>query len=390
MNAMSSENRNRIYGLDFLRAIAISAVVIYHLPRSPADLFFRAISHFGYWGVDLFFVLSGFLIGSQFFKQISSEADSSLKTFYLRRFFRTLPVYFIFLCIMMFYWGVDNFFEKMDWRYILFLQNFGGLYELTHTWSLCIEEHFYLFFPIIGLFVFRKLNFKTGIFVFASIVFAGIVARLFIWNIYRPDLVFTNNIHKSYDIFYNNIMYPSYNHLDGLSLGVLLGFIKVKNKALWNQLLENPNTKLIFGTLFCGVAAMLSLQKVSWYSVGFAIPSLAIGFSLFLLSSLNKKSLINKIEIPGIGILALISYSMYMIHPLALEVAKKISGKLEIAPISITGITLNLVVILAFSTLLYILVEKPFLLLRDRIFVSSKITNSKDEKKLKDEFLRPA
>jgi peptidoglycan/LPS O-acetylase OafA/YrhL len=84
--------KKRHYGLDLIRVMAIVSVILYHFPHNPENLVLRAISHYGYLGVDIFFVLSGFLIGGQVFSRLSKGSTISLREFFSRRFYRTLPL----------------------------------------------------------------------------------------------------------------------------------------------------------------------------------------------------------------------------------------------------------------------------------------------------------
>src|ERR1700744_6562970 len=150
---------NRFSGLDHLRALAIIIVFVYHYNMfgHPAGLY----EYFGSWGwtgVDLFFVLSGYLIGGQLFAKIARDQPIRYSEFYFKRALRILPAYFVVLAL---YVEIPAFKERSQlpplWRMITFTQNFG--LDLTkegafsHAWSLCIEEQFYLVLPllIIGL-----------------------------------------------------------------------------------------------------------------------------------------------------------------------------------------------------------------------------------------------
>jgi peptidoglycan/LPS O-acetylase OafA/YrhL len=147
---------DRLHGLDHLRTLAITLVFLFHykilvggFPDRIADLI-----QFGWTGVDLFFVLSGFLIASQLFAILQKGQKISLKTFFLKRFFRIMPLFGVVLGI---YFCFPAFREKEAlpplWKFLTFTQNFGlNLKDngtFSHAWSLCVEEHFYLIFPII-------------------------------------------------------------------------------------------------------------------------------------------------------------------------------------------------------------------------------------------------
>jgi len=152
------ENINRSFGLDLIRALAVSLVLLAH--------FAKTVELLGFWGVELFFALSGFLIGKILwisFSQSEHWSFSHLKNFWLRRWWRTLPNYYLFLVISLVYQYNSNdlpSFEKLSdffWFGQNLLSRYGGFYGVS--WSLCIEEWFYLIFPLI-LFTLYKFGFK--------------------------------------------------------------------------------------------------------------------------------------------------------------------------------------------------------------------------------------
>jgi len=152
----------RILALDGVRGIAVLGVIVAHglspiQTESPWADFLKALLSFGTYGVDLFFVLSGFLITGILLK--NHGAGNLLKVFWIRRIARIMPLYVAFLVIM---YSVCAFFipENMPkvpgWAYFFYLQNFflaGGAapssFGFDITWSLVIEEHFYLLFPFL-------------------------------------------------------------------------------------------------------------------------------------------------------------------------------------------------------------------------------------------------
>lgn len=159
-------NKDRILGLDILRCLAIVMVLIEHGMSLLKPIFdwldFMKLA--GYWGVELFFVLSGFLIGGILLKLYDSEQAFDKKVllaFWKRRWLRTLPNYYLILILNVgfLYWnsaanGVDYY------KYFFFAQNINTPHPLffVEAWSLAIEEWFYLLFPII-LFLIAKIFF---------------------------------------------------------------------------------------------------------------------------------------------------------------------------------------------------------------------------------------
>ena len=189
--------------IDGLRALAVGVVILYH---SKHSFFGRDFFSGGFIGVDIFFVISGYLISSLIFKELLATGNFSFKLFYERRIRRILPALFtvIIACIpfaWMFILPLDLIdFSKSAISSILFSSNiffhFSGLEygsqdsllrPLLHTWSLSVEEQFYILFPIIFLFFF--INFKK--FLSRFIIF-GIIASLVIAEITSKNFISLN------------------------------------------------------------------------------------------------------------------------------------------------------------------------------------------------------
>src|SRR5258706_8629295 len=142
---MQSRNQN----LDLLRAIAILMVVIFHVVQHwPTPLpRLAAVTQYGATGVDLFFILSGWLIGGLLWRERSEFGNLQIWRFMGRRALRTMPPYLVALFI---YFIGAYFIRKdpFDFGYLVFIQNYYECILLFKvSWSLCIEEHFYLVIP---------------------------------------------------------------------------------------------------------------------------------------------------------------------------------------------------------------------------------------------------
>ena len=156
--------------LDLLRAIAILSVVVAHYSVVIYDhmpQWYRLIGHGGFYGVELFFVLSGFLIGRILIRSEQQLAQpSGIAVFYVRRWFRTLPLFWLFIAVNV----LMEFFlrdRRLSLTEILghgfFLQNFAALKMsfFGESWSLAVEEWFYLLFPFalwLGLKIWKRFD----------------------------------------------------------------------------------------------------------------------------------------------------------------------------------------------------------------------------------------
>lgn len=158
-----NQNKTRVYGLDVFRSFAILFVLVGHsFQHSTLSPQIKALGNLGTLGVELFFVLSGFLIGSIIMRLINDKKFhlfSDVALFWKRRWLRTLPLYFVALLgFLRFYGGRHDLFDYP--AYFVFMQNFAykmpNFFELS--WSLAIEEHFYLWFPIVYLIVFKVIK----------------------------------------------------------------------------------------------------------------------------------------------------------------------------------------------------------------------------------------
>lgn len=160
---------SRIYGLDLFRALAILMVLIGHtrIILLPIDQRFEYLSLGGLFGVESFFVLSGFLIGGIIIKTLDNSRSfnfRSVKNFWIRRWFRTLPNYYLalFLNVVVLLLLKGQLFKPF--RHLLFIQGFteNHPYFFNEAWSLAIEEWFYLILPILVLGFSTIKYFKKG------------------------------------------------------------------------------------------------------------------------------------------------------------------------------------------------------------------------------------
>src|SRR5437764_3411603 len=152
------EFRERQPGLDLLRALAIIVVVVYHAGIMgfplPGD-----VHRFGWVGVDLFFVLSGYLIGGQLLAPLTHGSRIKVGQFFARRALRILPAYLVILAIYFLLpsWREYPQMSQPLWKFLLSVQNIGlhGGTAFSHAWSLAVEDQFYLLLPLILILVSR-------------------------------------------------------------------------------------------------------------------------------------------------------------------------------------------------------------------------------------------
>ena len=215
------QNRERQPGLDLLRALAIVVVVVYHAALFGFKLPGR-VDRFGWIGVDLFFVLSGYLIGGQLLAPLARNQPIKLGRFFTRRALRILPAYFVVLAVyfLLPLWREYSEMSQPLWKFLLSVQNIAlhGGTAFSHAWSLAVEDQFYLALPFLLLFLYRRP--RAVIIIPCLIIFGGILLRTF--------LAYENLGDKgvSFRGFQAWIYYPTWTRLDPLVYGVALAAIE--------------------------------------------------------------------------------------------------------------------------------------------------------------------
>ena len=360
----STASVTRLHGLDTLRALAVLAVVLYHLTifgELPMQLI--TVTWHGWMGVDLFFVLSGYLIGRQLVKPYLRGSRPSLKEFYLRRAFRILPAY---LTVVALYFLVPAWrdYPKLPplWKFLTFTQNLGFTFAtraFSHAWSLCVEEHFYLVLPLLVLVMMKKPSLRRTVALIAAVVIGGIVLRW--WLVVRyPDEI------------YPRVYYPSYTRLDGLLVGVVLAVTESFRPLWWKRLMQRGHV-LLFTGLLCvaGVVWMFRNQDMGnnegparWgMIVGF--PLLSLGLGMITASAMSVNGWLARVRVPGAEAVATLAFSLYLTHkPVAHFLMEHFPS--VTAPHGPASWLLYAVFCFGVAMVLHFAVERSFMTLRDR------------------------
>ena len=371
----SQANSSRLAGLDTLRAAAIALVLLYHFEVvvSGASTF-GFVGDVGWAGVDLFFVLSGYLIGNQIMGPIARGEDFSLKRFYIRRFLRTLPNYYVILAFYFLFPVVMAGKEPMHlWRFLSFTQNIGQQSgsAFSHAWSLNVEEQFYLILPLaaLGAAAWGR-SVHTAWMLLLGAMLAGVAMRAAMW-LHCVDA-------RQY---MTDIYYSSFCRMDELMPGVALAMLKNFHRDLYVRLQAWGNRAALAGLIVLGLVlggfyvcfsdGYIDAHGFNFPVVVFGYSLLSLGFMLLVFAALCRNSLLARLRIPGAAQLALWSYAIYLAHKPLFYIGKMYLPELGIEADSGLGI----VIILAGGTLggylLYRLVELPFMRLRERRFAST-------------------
>ena len=364
--------------LDGIRGFAIIAVMLYHFSISfqhqtdliSLDLFVAKILQSGWLGVDLFFVMSGFLITSILYS--STENKNYFKNFYVRRILRIFPLYYLILCILIFIIPMlsesmnektkllqDNSFwfwmYLVNWR-VAFLGGFEHI-QAGYMWSLAVEEQFYLIWPIVVKY------FKNSL---AGICFAAVVLGL-ILKIY----LFTEGYNAT------TLYVMTFTHLDGLLLGSALAVLYLKKEIDASMLLKFKYIACL-SLLIC-ITIFIIEKDFAFYSdlvSLFGISAVSILFCFLLITMLNSgdASTLNKIfSLEPVIYVGKLCYGLYLVHhPIGLFVNEKIIShnsfmiKGSYLPSLFLSILLSGALSILIAHLSYNLFEKHFLNLKKR------------------------
>lgn len=336
---------NRILSMDFLRAAAILLVVLGHTVLSYGSPKALAPLQFGGTGVDLFFVLSGWLLGCQLFKELTIKNKVNIKKFWIRRWMRTLPAYYsvLLLSIIQQYLTKDD--VSFPWEYFIFVQNYFDLTFFTISWSLSVEEQFYLAIaPLVAFFIKLKPEHRT----LTLLILLCLPFFFRIMGLYE----YTSETHVRWD---------------GCIMGVLLANIRYSYSRLWKWMLKQA-------PYFALIALVIYLYSfyAHWnHALPFRNPDkllLAFMFGSWVLLANSTTRLANKMYFPGANYIATRSYAMYLLHPEALAITKRFALELPF----VIYLSIAFIFTMLLSELLYRTIELPSMNIRESFKVSSK------------------
>ncbi len=368
---MEPNPAGRSNGLDTLRAAAIVLVFMYHYWIFVShEQTFGWGSAIGWAGVDLFFVLSGYLIANQIFAGVARGEALSARAFYARRLLRTLPNYYVVLALYFLFPAVMGGNPPPPlWRFMTFTQNLGlhSGTAFSHAWSLCIEEQFYLVFPIVVLIGLRYVrSVRAGWLLIGGLIILAIALRSALWIHYGRE---ADDDVKGY---YPNIYYATLCRADEFLPGIAIAMLKNFHRERWQRVMQHGQLLLAIGSMLT-VATLYGAYR--WYYVddygygyfmtGFGYSLIAAAFGALVLAALSPTSWLHRVRVPGAAQIALWSYAIYLTHkPIGVIAQRELGGNVGPATLAIIVIALSVLG----GWLLFRLVETPFMALRDRAF----------------------
>ena len=358
---MSNNKSKYLPSIDSLRALAVLAVIIYHVDVNYLPG--------GFLGVDLFFVLSGYLISSLIIKEFRKTGTVNLYNFYIRRARRLLPaVYFMItvgLVVMVLFNevllrkshldAIFGYIYSSNWWYIFhkldYFDSFGAQSPFKHLWSLAIEEQFYMIFPLLFLLVNGKKKSKDGtyklnknfLYVVLGLILVSLIAHILLFDI--------NNISRIY--------FGTDTRAFSLLVGVV-GAILYPMERLHSKV--TPQQNMIYSVVsLASIATLITVMVYTseyntWlYRGGFLL--VAILGLIVIISSGKQHTLMSKLlSFKPIVFIGKISYSLYLWHFPILVLTTPVS---EIGNPNIIFVILRVILTFILATASYVFVETP-------------------------------
>ncbi len=358
---MKTEETTRFYfpELDGLRFLAFILVFVHHHPffKTIPSLVFLKV--YGWFGVDLFFVLSAFLFSRLLVEEYKRNNKISFRKFYLRRIFRIFPVYILFVTLIVIFLCITNYsFSNLEILRIVglvtFTDNFmnaiyGGnsLSALSHLWTISFEEQFYVFVPIIIL-TLLKMTKKRKIVVLLSVVIVLSILRalivLFVGGVLTPWML-------------------PFTRFESILGGIIIGF------GGYDFLLKYFKPFFI-SLMGVGAFFVFTLLPPVFYNYEYiAIYFLLMGLSttLFLFGVMNSDFLKKIFSKKPLVYLGKRSYGLYLYHLLGIELSAYLLGKTIFASNNgLVSFLFALGITIFVSVLSYKFIEKPFLKLKKK------------------------
>lgn len=363
--------------LDGLRFLAFLVVFCHHFffNQSSSNLiintFFIIVSKNGWVGVDLFFVLSGFLITTLLLEERKKFGSFSLKNFWMRRMLRIWPLYYLallmgFLVIpYLFQIFLNSNYSDIKYAYqlqtqpifyLLFLGNWSVFFNgysafsnIGHLWTISLEEQFYFLWPLVLLFI---RNFRSAILVGLLTVIGSIVSRIYLISITTQ---------------HPGIYVNTFARIDILVIGGILALCLFYKPKIIDKINRFINTPLLFLAFF---GLLLLLYRISVFDL--TIPrNIIFGYLIitffmvyFVLSALKDNTkFANFLKFPLFVRLGKISFGLYVWHILGIELSSFLTAKIGLRPVHFY-VSLGMTILLAYIS--YTFYESYFLKLKDK------------------------
>jgi len=338
----------RAQSLDILRGVAVLLVLGHHHTA------WRPLYDLGWTGVDLFFVLSGYLVSGLLFAEYRKWGGINLRRFWLRRGLKIWPAFYAFLVFTLVQRAASG------GRYLrgllgeaFFLQSYSDRWRLwPHTWSLAVEEHFYLLLPLLLLAISARSRHRANPFraiplVFGALAVGCLALRAVTW---------------AHTGSWRATAFPTHLRIDSLFAGVALAYVRHFHLAAFERASRLP--VWVPGALLVSVSLVFPAESGAMATMGLTL--LYLGYGCILVWMAGRPSSRN-LAMRGLAAIGYYSYSIYLWHgALAFSVFVD-------RPTTWAWFIAYLAACVALGVLMAYLIETPFLRLRDRLFPSRSV-----------------
>jgi peptidoglycan/LPS O-acetylase OafA/YrhL len=408
MNKLLNRSNSNFAVIDGIRAIAVLWVIFFHawlfqqltIPGFIDNVYKYPLFYWvtkGDLGVDLFFVISGFLIGGIIFKEIQTRESFNFKRFYVRRFLRLSPVYIFAIFLNLYFlkdFNQDNLLKY--WPNLLYINNYVPGSPMGWTWSLAIEEQFYIVVPFLLVFVFPKFRNKAAFFIILSAISISL-SWYYVYVLKQYTLPFNLTFFtKEWIDWFEGYYVLTHLRYIGLLLGVAAAYVNVyKNDEIKNIFENRKGLITILSALSVFIVIFLSFTPVGefmplktsifynlnihvgrWYEI-LTRPTFSLSIAFIIIACIHgnnfiinpiKKFLSLKFFYP----IAQVSYSAYLFHEMFIiwvspRLLKYLTPNYSHTQIFFITTFISLIVILIVAVIMYYLIEQPFQKIRDKI-----------------------
>lgn len=332
------EVSSRIRSMDTLRAIAIITVFMAHVITAFGSPPALAGLRLGGTGVDLFFVLSGWLLGGVLYKELNNTGSINIKRFLVRRWYRTLPAYYAVLLFTIAQHMLTKDGFQIPWSYFILVQNyFQPMPIFSISWSLAVEEQFYLLIAPVLLLLPKNSKWSNLIFIILIAI---------------PVLFRINGFYQSIE--------QTHVRIDACLIGVFMAKLHHERNRFFYFIIKR-SAFLFISSIFLYISMYLArydyiplpeMDKIVIVSV----------FAIWIIFANSSEKVMQSLYIPGMYYIATRSYAIYLLHPESFAVLNRFFTIESF----LLYMLLSILITLGIAEILYRAVEIPFMRFRDR------------------------
>lgn len=338
----------RQVGLDALRGIAISLVLLFHFNQPVGvpvvDALLGPLRSVGWAGVELFFVLSGFLVGGIILREVDTPGGFDRRRFFVRRVFRLWPILYLYVVVM----AVGGIGRDGIWPVLIHVQNYS-MQAHNHLWSLAVEEHFYLLAAVTLPWLALNASPRRLVAILLSLIVGVMLLRL---------------TALTHGVPLDDVQRQTPYRLDALAAGVLLAVVRHCRPELFAAVQQRRGLLILtalggFALLSLGLPALHRTSgdiTLAWLA---AIPLVMAASDLRVAGLLVRPAHM-------FAALGLIAYPLYVWHIFAGNVAAQLVTAAGVKDPLVMEMT-RLTSAIALAAILHRTVEMPFMALRDRL-----------------------